>query len=253
MIQSVERALNILQHIAENKGDPVPLGELARKGNLNKSTAAHLVDTLKKCGYVHQVSRSQGYVLGGYAYYLTRYKKFHDGLISTCKPVIRWIQKTIDNTVLLAVLAENHKFVVSYAEDLQGDVPLRDRGEMFLGTLYASATGRILLAHIKPGELRQLVQEIGLPSNDTWPDIDSLQSLQTALQKIRAQKVIFIRKPDEISFAAYVGNGGAIGIPVRVSQEYTLSPEKMALIEKTLLRGTREIQRRMRFGKDPNS
>ena len=93
MIQSVGRALDILMTVSDMRGEPVTLGTIAQKTGIHASTCAHLVQTLCEKGFLSQVSRTSGYILGAYAYYLTRYKTFHKELIETCNPALKWIQR----------------------------------------------------------------------------------------------------------------------------------------------------------------
>lgn len=86
MIQSVERALAILVLVADGKGAPVSLKEISERTGLHRSTCAHLLETLAETGFVHQISRNEGFVLGAYAYYLTRYRVFRQELLQVCNP-----------------------------------------------------------------------------------------------------------------------------------------------------------------------
>ena len=73
MIQSVKKAMDILTVLSATPEVPIPLGELAERTNINKSTCAHIVDTLCESFYVERVSRKDGYRLGPWAYMLSRY------------------------------------------------------------------------------------------------------------------------------------------------------------------------------------
>ena len=52
MIQSVKKAMDILTVLSENSDEPIMLSELAEKTGLNKSTCAHIVDTLCESFYL---------------------------------------------------------------------------------------------------------------------------------------------------------------------------------------------------------
>ena len=169
MIQSVSRALDILTIVSDAKGKPIKLNAIAEKAGLNGSTCTHLVQTLCEKGFLSQVSRSAGYVLGAYPYYLTRYRTFQRELINTCNPALRWIQRRTGHTAILAILVDVEKFVISYAED--GKDILHERGDLYRGNLYDSATGRAMLSAMRHTDLTQLVKKIGLPSEADWPGI----------------------------------------------------------------------------------
>ena len=78
MIKSVQKTLKILEVLSRSQGNSVPLGKIAEKAGINKSTCAHLMETLENEGYAVKISPAKGYVLGPAAYCLSnsgRYKK----------------------------------------------------------------------------------------------------------------------------------------------------------------------------------
>lgn len=254
MIQSVDRALNILMTVSDMRGEPVTLGAISKKTGIHASTCAHLVQTLCEKGFLSQVSRSSGYILGAYAYYLTRYKTFHKELIETCTPGLKWIQKRTGHTALLAILVDGEKFVISYAEDSR--TQLHERGELFRGNLYNSATGRAMLSTMNRTELANLVQKIGLPKEEDWPGITSLSALEKELRILANEKIVYIEDDSEQQYDSFYGislrvprlRNCAVGL--HVHQESTPTEAERLQIEKTLLAGAREINRRLRFERD---
>ena len=251
MIQSVSRALDILTIVSDAKGKPVKLNAIAEKAGLNGSTCTHLVQTLCEKGFLSQVSRSAGYVLGAYAYYLTRYRTFQRDLINTCNPALRWIQRRTGHTALLAVLVEGEKFVISHAGDSK-DI-LQERGELYRGNLYNSATGRAMLSSMRHGELAELVAKIGLPSREDWPGIGSLEDLERNLRIVAANRIVCIESCREGAYNAIYGisirtprvSNCAIGLHVHQDQPPT--EEERNRYREALLSGAKEINRRLRF------
>ena len=253
MIQSVSRALDILTIVSDAKGKPIKLNAIAEKAGLNGSTCTHLVQTLCEKGFLSQVSRSAGYVLGAYPYYLTRYRTFHRELINTCNPALRWIQRRTGHTALLAILVDAQKFVISYAED--GKDILQERGDLYRGNLYNSATGRAMLSAMRHADLVQLVQKIGLPTAQDWPGIDSLETLKRNLRIIAASKIVCIENTVNGKYDAIYGISiqgprlnSAIGLHVR--QDSPPTEEERSLYKEALLAGAKEINRRLRFEED---
>lgn len=254
MIQSVNRALDILTIVSDARGEPVTLSLIAQRAKLNTSTCAHLVKTLCEKGFLTQVSRSSGYILGAYAYYLTRYKTFQKELINTCNPAIRWIQRKTGHTALLAVLVEGEKFVISYSEESK-DL-LRERGELFRGNLYNSASGRAMLCAMRRSELAKLVERNGLPGEEDWPGIDSLETLEERLRRIAAEKVVCIERETGEGYDAQYGISirtpktvnCAIGVHVR--QERPPDRAEREQLLNILTAGARETNRRLRFERD---
>lgn len=251
MIQSVSRALDILTIVSDARDKPIKLKAISEKAGLNVSTCTHLVQTLCEKGFLSQVSRSAGYVLGAYPYYLTRYHAFQRELINTCNPALRWIQRRTGHTTILAIMVDVEKFVISYAED--GQDILHARGDLYRGNLYNSATGRAMLAAMRHADLAQLVKKIGLPSEEDWPGIDSLETLERKLRIIAANKFVHIEniidgKYDAIygiSIRAHRMKNCAIGLHVR--QDHPPTEGDLLRYREALLSGAKEINRRLRF------
>ena len=254
MIQSVDRALNILMTVSDMRGEPVTLGIIAKRTGIHASTCAHLVQTLCEKGFLSQVSRSSGYVLGAYAYYLTRYKAFHKELVETCTPALKWIQKRTGHTALLAILVDGEKFVISYAEDSKNQ--LHERGELFRGNLYNSATGRAMLSTMSRTELNNLAQKIGLPKEEDWPGVNSLPALEKELRTLTDQKIVCIEDSSNGQYDSFYGISlraprlGNCAVGLHVRQESAPMEEERLQTEKVLLAGAREINRRLRFERD---
>ena len=254
MIQSVGRALDILMTVSDMRGNPITLGSISQKTGINVSTCAHLVQTLCEKGFLSQVSRSSGYILGAYAYYLTRYKTFHKELIETCNPALKWIQRRTGHTALLAVLVEGEKFVISYAEDSK--YLLHERGELFRGNLYDSATGRAMLSTMRRTELAHLVQKIGLPSEADWPGIDSLNTLERKLRVFANEKIVCIENSNDNQYDAIYGISiraprlGNCAVGLHVHQEERPTEEERQQIRELRMAGVKEINRRLRFERD---
>ncbi len=248
MIQSVDRALSILMVVADQRGEPVPLGKIAQAVELNKSTCSHIVDTLCQRGYLCRVSHSSGYILGAYAYYLTRYKSFQKPLISACNPILKWIHRRTGYTAVLATLINSEKFVISYSETENG--MLHERGEVYRGSLYRSATGRVMLANMRPNDLRALVVEIGLPTPEEWPGMDTIQNLERALNRLAQEKIAsYPEEEGRTAFGMYLRTKSAdqCAIGISVSHEEPLTQEQITQIHQTLRRAVREIEHRLRF------
>ena len=201
-----------------------------------------------------QVSRTSGYILGAYSYYLTRYKTFQKDLITTCNPALRWIQRRTGHTALLAVLVESEKFVISYAEDEKG--VLHERGELYRGNLYNSATGRVILSSMRRTELTQLVDKIGLPLEEDWPGIDSLETLERNLRVIAAKKIVCIERSWIEEYDAIYGicinapNSRNCAVGLHVHQSIPPTEDERRHLQEILMSGVREINRRLRFEQD---
>ena len=251
MIQSVDRALDILMCVSDNQGKPLTISEIAEKTDLNKSTCCHLIETLTQRGFLNRVSRSSGYTLGIYAYALTRYRSFHRDLIFACSPVLRWLQNKTGYTTLLANLIDGEKFVLRYYE--AEDNPLKDKGELYKGTLYDSATGRAMLSSMSKKELRNIVNKVGLPTDDLWEGINSFDKLYDELNKLSKENVVQVEFHEDdyyickfaTTFFGKKAERFAIGLELKKKQKP--DEQEIESIRKNMLLANKEIKRRLEF------
>lgn len=248
MIQSVNRALDIMLCISDMHGQPITISEISKKTGINQSTCCHIIDTLLSRGFLKQISRSSGYVLGIYSYTLTRYKDFHHGLIMTCSPILDWLEKKTGCTVVLANLIDGEKFVLSYSES--PDNLLKEKGDLYKGTLYDSATGRAMLATMSEKELKSVVNNVGLPSENEWKEVKDIKSLVNELKK--QNKIVRVdTHPDMyvskigIAFIPYKQERFAIGLDYHSKSKP--NEKEIKNIEKEILIAANEIERRIKF------
>ncbi len=250
MIQSVERALDIMMCISDKHGRPATISEISETTHLNKSTCCHIIDTLVERGFLDQVSRSSGYVLGVYAYNLTRYKDFQRDLIFTGMPILRWMQSKCGSTTILANLINGDKFVLCYSEN--PDNPLKDRGDIYKGTLYDSATGRAMLSTLKTKELKAIVERIGLPKPEEWKNIYTFEKLEEELNKISKQKIVKVQVESKGYFCRiatpFLGpRNERFALGIELKKESRPTTTELEYIDKILITGVNEIKRRMKF------
>ena len=146
MIQSVKKAMDLLTVLSATPEVPIPLGELAERTNINKSTCAHIVDTLCESFYVERVSRKDGYRLGPWAYMLSRYGHYKNSLVNLSKPVLKWLHNNSDASVFISVICNGKKYIV-YHIDSVNLLPMSD-GNIIQGYLETTASGLLHMANM---------------------------------------------------------------------------------------------------------
>lgn len=250
MIQCVNRSLDIMLCVSDMRGQPITISEISKKTGINESTCCHIIETLLKRGFLKQISRSAGYVLGIYSYTLTRYKDFHHGLIMTCSPILDWLERKTGYTVVLANLIDGEKFVLSYSESPENS--LKDKGDLYKGTLYDSATGRAMLATMSEKELKNVVANVGLPNENEWPEVTDFKSLLKELKK--QERLVRVDMKDDgdkhiskfgVAFIPYKQERFAIGLDYHSKTKPT--DKEIKNIEKEIIIAANEIERRIKF------
>ncbi len=181
-IQSVERALDILEILADADGE-LALNELAAGAQLNASTCHHLLATLVKRGYAGQTSRTRSYFLGPRITDLSdsRLKQFN--LSEIAMPELRRLNDATLESVHLAVL--QGASLVTFAK-LDSKLPIRvgsDDG-MKADAAHATATGKAILAWLPEPEIARVIAYGGL-KRYTDKTISTISELMEDLRLVR--------------------------------------------------------------------
>lgn len=156
-VQSVERALSLLEVLAEADA-PLALGEIAARAHLAAPTTHRLLKTLLAGGYVTQTNDAH-YALGSALIRLG--DKATPVLAQAAGPILAELEQASEETANLAVLEDD---LVTYI----AQVPSRHHMRMFTEVgrrvlPHASGVGKAMLSTLTDTEIRSVVQRTGLP------------------------------------------------------------------------------------------
>lgn len=180
-IQSVRRATTILDMLAGNSGD-MTLVEISRRLQLHRSTAHHLLSTLKACRYVEQNPETRRYTLGRRIYELAAADRRRSDLVEIAKPFLEEVHQACNETVLLGIRRGADCIV---ATRLESTHPLRiswHPGQRL--SLYCSALGKALLCRSSEEEVRDILEGVEL-AKLTPNTITTIETLLTELRLTR--------------------------------------------------------------------
>lgn len=186
MIQVINRAIDILEFVAQHGKEPIQLIKIAENAGLSQPTTANIVKTLVTKNYLEQVGRKTGYRLGAGAYHLTGNLSYNQNLILAAKDLMEDLTRQLNETCLLGVLRNNKRYILHEVHSDQ-DLQVRTSKE---ADVFATASGRLLAAYLTQKELDNLIQAIGLPAAQTWPGVQTREALEKALQKIRKEEFV---------------------------------------------------------------
>jgi len=154
-IQSVDRAITLLEAIAEAGGETT-LTELSRRTRLNISTCHHLLSTLVQRGYAAKVPVRRSYALGARILYLSNACLTQVDLPARAAPFIEQINEKTGETVHLAVLQGDAMMKVAKRESRH---PVRvDTGTLGKSdAAHATASGKAMLAWLPESEMKRVL------------------------------------------------------------------------------------------------
>jgi IclR family transcriptional regulator, acetate operon repressor len=154
-IQSVDRAMTLLEAIAEAGGE-ASLTELSSRTRLNISTCHHLLSTLVNWGYVSKVPVRRTYALGARILYLSAACLRQVDLPRRAEPFVARISEATGETVHLAVL-QGETIVTLIRREARHAVRV-DAGPVGKSSAaHATASGKAMLAWLPEHEIRRIL------------------------------------------------------------------------------------------------
>ncbi|MEU4572896.1 IclR family transcriptional regulator [Nonomuraea sp. NPDC023979] len=179
-VQSVERALDVLEALAEHGGE-AGLSEIAARTGLPYGTIHRLLQTLLARGYVRQES-DRRYALGGG---LVRLGGVAESMVAVwAQPYLARLVELSGETANLAVLEGD--FIV-YVAQVPSPRRLRMFAEVGRRVLpHSTAVGKVLLAWRPGGDAVTVFERTGMPRR-TPNTITDIQSMLAELGQVRSR------------------------------------------------------------------
>ncbi len=244
-IQSVDRAMRLLEAIAEAGGETT-LTELSQRTRLNISTCHHLLSTLVNRGYVAKVPVRRSYALGARILYLSHACQQVD-LPVRAAPFIAQINEKTGETVHLALLQGDAMMKVAKRESRH---PVR----VDTGTLgktdapHATATGKAMLAWLPEDDMRRVLAH-GL-ARFTPKTITEWPALLEALRHVRRDGYAVDDEeyqPGVICVGAAIRdhNGAVVGAISASTPTMRASSEHLTLVREEILSAVRALSAEM--------
>jgi DNA-binding IclR family transcriptional regulator len=184
----------MLEFVSKQDNKPVQLIKIAENAGLSQPTCANIVKTLVSKGFLENVSRKEGYILGVNAYRLTGNVEYSQNLITASTDLMQDLVTTVNETCLLGILKNNKRVVINEIH-ANNDLQVKTKPE---APVYETASGRLLMAFLPDKELNLLIDNIGLPNASVWPGIKSKIQLHKALLQINKEKIVQTLTPNHI-------------------------------------------------------
>jgi IclR family acetate operon transcriptional repressor len=252
-IQSVDRAITLLEAIAEAGGETT-LTELSRRTRLNISTCHHLLSTLVQRGYVAKVPVRRSYALGARILYLSNACLTQVDLPARAAPFIEQINEKTGETVHLAVLQGDAMMKVAKRESRH---PVRvDTGTLGKSdAAHATASGKAMLAWLPEADMRRVLSH-GLnrytaKTITEWPDlIEALRHVRRNGYAMDDEEY----QPGVICVGAAIRdhNGAVVGAISASTPAMRASDEHLALVREQVTGAVRALSAELGAQAFPN-
>lgn len=153
-VQSVERAITILEFLARNGWSGVT--DVGAALGVHKSTAFRLMSTLEQRGLVEQHTDSGKYRLGVGIAHLARAVTVNPDITQNARAGCEWLARHTDETVTLTVLGEADCVTIDQIVSSSSVA-----SQSWLGRhtpLHATSPGKVFLAHLDKERLTRLTR-----------------------------------------------------------------------------------------------
>jgi DNA-binding IclR family transcriptional regulator len=185
-IQSVDRALAILDVLAKRDATGFSLSEIASRLSINPSTARHLLATLMARQVVEQDPISKRYRLGIHLIELGNSALSSTSLVRMAQPYVERLWETTGEAVSLLAF---HGLLRTPLLQMQSRQLLHaQRAPLEIHTLHATGSGKALLAYLPEEELQEYLSHARL-ERFTNATITDPNALREELARIRAAGV----------------------------------------------------------------
>lgn len=188
LVQSVDRAITILETLAQNKGR-CGITELSNATGLHKSTVHRLLSTLMSRGYAEKCKDSDDYKLGMKLLALGNAILERLDIREVAKPYIEELSKKTKEVVHLAILDDGEAVYIDKVESPDHSIRMFSQiGRR--GPLHCTAVGKMLLAGLEDSEVEKIMSDKGM-HKFTKSTIDNINDLKEELAKIRKNGYAF--------------------------------------------------------------
>lgn len=244
MVQVIIRGLDIIELVAERRGDALTLTEISEKLTLNQSTVANIIQTLVHKGYLEHIGTKKGYRLGPAAFQLTNQNAYGQELISASQDVMEQLTTLLGESCILGVLRNNKRYTLNVVNS-RHDIQVQVHSER---NVYDTASGRLLIAYLNPGELKRFIDLNGLPTEALWPGVITTEVLKTQLESIKREGIVFTDHKDRhvkgYAVPVWAKGGVVAGLSVFLP-EFRCSTSKEQEIITALQRAATEVSARL--------
>ncbi len=161
-IQSIDRAVKIIDVIAEHEPDGVKLAVIAEALELNIATAYRIVKNLVEAQYV-DTTRDNSYILGSALIRLGGLAGSNQSLANFCRPILEEAAEVSGQTVYIS-MEDVNDHTIYYVEKVAHRGPIQlSSGVGHHNYVHSTANGKVLMSVYPDSTVRDILKRIGMP------------------------------------------------------------------------------------------
>lgn len=187
IIGSFEKGLNIFEFLI-HADEPVRIVDVARKFDIDKSSALRFLNTLERHGLAQKNPLDKTYTVGARIEYWAKSLRQPRALVDIARPYLRRLSEITGQTSHLAIVEDDRAVLI---EVMPSDsvVSVRQTAGDW-EPLYCTAVGKAILAHMPPVERDKLIAQMHF-RRLTEKTITSAKQLRRELDRVLEERVAF--------------------------------------------------------------
>lgn len=235
MIQSIIKAMNIIEFLAMNPHREVPLKDIANALDMDHATCANIIKTLASRGYVQQSAPRCGYKFGYMFYKLTGTAMVHEELTKIAREDVEKLGRETNESAILSIIKNDKRIVLFYTSP-DRELIVRTNVDK---SVYSANTGRVILANYTQDHLEKFIIRNRMPTEEEWPAIYKSENpdleFRRRLNKIRKMGYEVDFAPNGIvGFAAPLWRKGHVVGSVGIYLPATRLADEQEMLDKLL-------------------
>jgi len=248
MVQSIVRALSLMEALGDSRGE-VGIAELSKRVGLHVSTAHRILATLVARGYARQSQETGRYALGAQALHLAESYLGQVDLRRLARPVLERLSHETGETANLVILDRREALYLDKAESPQNLRIFSRIGRR--APLHCTAVGKILLAYRSKAEVDALLGR-GRLECFTRNTIITVSQVRRELEKVRDQGFALDHEECEegaCCIAVPIFNArGAVEAALGISAPSTrLTPRRIEELVPDIVRAGRQVSEQLGY------
>ena len=187
--------------------------DISRRAGLPFSTTYRLLGSLTRDGFVDYEPDGRRYHLGLRIFQLGQRVSNHHGFAGTATPVLRRVTEQTAEATILSVRDGLHHLTVSKVDGPQTFRVTSDPGH--LGSLSATAVGKVLVAFAEDAEREQLIADLPL-ERLTEKSIVDRDAFRAEIEEVRRRGYALMDEENELGMRA-------LAVPLLNAQGYAFA------------------------------
>ncbi|MGL6197492.1 MAG: IclR family transcriptional regulator [Lachnospiraceae bacterium] len=182
VLQSLDRGLEALKILAEH--DSVSVTELAKKLDVNKSTASRIMETLCQQDMIHMDKKTRKYKLGFRVLHLAERFRSSLQIIDTARPILLEVSRELGQSVHLCAYSRGMVYVI---DQIVSDLPYSMSAMVgLIEPIHSSSVGKCIFAHRSQKRIEEILEDYEF-TRYTIHTITDKEKLLNEFEKIRNQ------------------------------------------------------------------